>query len=159
MSSTQTESSNLTSNNPPEFTVITRISSIPIISSSLEKVNGTLSTNAYTRSSYSTALGLSNSAYKLSEPFQAQLAPLIVRADSFANLAFDAVQKRYPSAFTATPEDVIGYVQETQKGVGEYVRERRQTVGSDIDKVRCSVSTPWHYLSFNLEIRSDCGYI
>jgi len=118
------------SNNPPEFTVITRISSIPIISSSLE----VLSTNAYTRSPYTTALGLSNSAYKLTEPFQSQLAPLIVRADGIANMAIDAIQKRIPSAFTATPEDVMGYVQERQKGVGEYVRERRQSVGSDIDK-------------------------
>ncbi|KAH7877835.1 uncharacterized protein C8R40DRAFT_1224025 [Lentinula edodes] len=115
------------STHPPELTVISRISSIPLISSSLEIVNDTLSTNTYTRSPYSTALGLSNSAYKLTEPLQTHLAPLIVRADSYANLAVDVVQKRYPSAFTTTPEDVMGYVQNRQKDVGEYVRERRES--------------------------------
>ncbi|KAJ3741950.1 hypothetical protein DFH05DRAFT_1527646 [Lentinula detonsa] len=142
MSSTQTETSTIPmpsppSQNPPELTVISRISSIPLISSSLEIVNDTLSTNAYTRSPYTRALGLSNSAYKLTEPLQAQLAPLIVRADSYANLAVDAVQKRYPNAFTATPEDVMGYVQNRQKDVGEYVRERRESAGAiaqNIDK-------------------------
>ncbi|KAJ3983925.1 lipid droplet-associated perilipin protein [Lentinula detonsa] len=142
MSSTQTETSTIPmpsspSQNPPELTVISRIGSIPLISSSLEIVNGTLSTNAYTRSPYTRALGLSNSAYKLTEPLQAQLAPLIVRADSYANLAVDAVQKRYPNAFTATPEDVMGYVQNRQKDVGEYVRERRESAGAiaqNIDK-------------------------
>ncbi|KAJ4488345.1 hypothetical protein J3R30DRAFT_3435248 [Lentinula aciculospora] len=142
MSSTQTETSTIAmpSSPPsysPELTVISRISSIPLISSSLEMVNGTLSTNAYTRSPYTTALGLSNSAYKLTEPLQTHLAPLIVRADSYANLAIDAVQKRYPSAFTTTPEDVMGYVQNRQKDVDEYVRERRQSAGAiaqDIDK-------------------------
>ncbi|KAJ3865948.1 hypothetical protein EV359DRAFT_37729 [Lentinula novae-zelandiae] len=126
------------STHPPELTVISRISSIPLISSSLEIVNDTLSTNTYTRSPYSTALGLSNSAYKLTEPLQTHLAPLIVRADSYANLAVDVVQKRYPSAFTTTPEDVMGYVQNRQKDVGEYVRERRESAGviaHDIDKV------------------------
>ncbi|KAJ4480380.1 hypothetical protein C8J55DRAFT_512594 [Lentinula edodes] len=143
MSSTQTETSSIPmpssspSTHPPELTVISRISSIPLISSSLEIVNDTLSTNTYTRSPYSTALGLSNSAYKLTEPLQTHLAPLIVRADSYANLAVDVVQKRYPSAFTTTPEDVMGYVQNRQKDVGEYVRERRESAGviaHDIDK-------------------------
>ncbi|KAJ3778629.1 lipid droplet-associated perilipin protein [Lentinula raphanica] len=142
MSSTQTETSTIPmpsppSTDPPEFTVISRISSIPLISSSLDIVNGTLSTNAYTRSPYTKALGLSNSAYKFTEPLQAHLAPLIIRADSYANLAVDAVQKRYPNAFTATPEDVMGYVQNRQKDVGEYVRERRESAGAiaqNIDK-------------------------
>ena len=142
MSSTETETSTVpmpssNSNNYPEITVITRLSSIPVISSSLEKMNGTLSTNAYTRTPYTRALGLSNSAYKLTGPIQAHLAPLIVRADGFANMAVDVVQKRYPSAFTATPEDVMVYVQERQKDVGDYVRKRREGAGVialDIDK-------------------------
>ncbi|KAH7868094.1 uncharacterized protein C8R40DRAFT_1136180 [Lentinula edodes] len=76
-------------------------------------------------------LGLSNSAYKLTEPLQTHLAPLIVRGDSYANLAVDMVQKTYP-------KDVMGYVQNRQKDVGEYVRERRESAGviaHDIDKV------------------------
>ncbi|KAF9070391.1 hypothetical protein BDP27DRAFT_1420081 [Rhodocollybia butyracea] len=130
-----------TSSNAPEFTVIYRIGSIPLISSSLEKMNGTLCSNAYTSSPYHTALGLSNSAYnsasKFAGPFQAHLAPLIIRADGIANMAVDAVQKRCPSAFTATPEDIMGYVHERQKNVGEFVKERRQSAGvvvQDIDK-------------------------
>ncbi|KAF5391812.1 hypothetical protein D9757_001699 [Collybiopsis confluens] len=133
MSSTQTETTSVNGDHA-EFTVVSRITSIPVVYSSLEKMNGTLSTNAYTRTPYSAALGLSNSAYKLAGP---HLGPLIVRADSLANMAVDAVQKRYPSAFTATPEDLIGYVQEKQKDVDEYVRRRRDSAGviaQDIDK-------------------------
>lgn len=113
MSATATE----TTQQLPQMTVFTRVASIPLILSSLEALDQTLSSNAYTRSVYPTAKGLSSTAYKYTEPIQMRLAPLLARADSYANKAVDAVEARYPYPFKAKPEEVT-----------EYVRERRQSV-------------------------------
>jgi hypothetical protein len=124
---TQTSSVPLPSPSPtaPELTIITRFASIPMISSSLESLNGALSSNAYTRSPYCTAKDLSTSAYKYTEPLQIRLAPLIIRADGYANKAVDVVESRYPYPFKAKPEEVASYVRDRRRSASEYVRERR----------------------------------
>jgi hypothetical protein len=105
------------------MTALTRVASIPIVLSSLEALDQTLSSNAYTRSVYPTAKGLSSTAYKYTEPIQLRLAPLITRADSYANKAVDFVEARYPYPFKAKPEEVT-----------EYVRERRESVDKSFDE-------------------------
>lgn len=112
MSTTTTE----TRPSPPHVTVLSRVASIPLVWSSLETLDQTLSSNAYTRSLYPTAKELSSAAYKYTEPIQIRLAPLIARADNYANKAVDVVEARYPYPFKAKPEEVT-----------EYVRERRQS--------------------------------
>lgn len=136
---------------PPELTILTRVASIPMIHSGLETLSGTLLANAYTRSTYNTAVGLTTSAYKMTEPLQVRLAPLIVRADDFANKAVDAVESRYPYPFKAKPEDVAALVNERKRGASGYVQERigeankaldervknpALTVAQDLDQVR-----------------------
>ncbi|KAF5357140.1 hypothetical protein D9756_006812 [Leucocoprinus leucothites] len=118
MSTTTTE----TAQPPPPLTFLTRVASIPLISSSLGAVDQTLSSSPYTRSLYPMAKGLSSTAYKYTEPFQIRLAPLITRADSYANKAVDVVEARYPYPFKAKPEEVQ-----------EYVRERRQSAAETIN--------------------------
>ncbi|EKM75340.1 hypothetical protein AGABI1DRAFT_132361 [Agaricus bisporus var. burnettii JB137-S8] len=108
---------------PPQITVLTRVASIPLVLSSLEALDQTLSSNAYTRSVYPTAKGISSTAYKYTEPIQLRLAPIITRADSYANKAVDFVEARYPYPFKAKPEEVT-----------EYVRERRQSVDKSFDE-------------------------
>ncbi|KAF8623851.1 hypothetical protein AX15_006171 [Amanita polypyramis BW_CC] len=99
----------------PELTVLHRVVSIPLVSSSLETINDALSSNAFTRQPYSTAKGLSTTAYKYTEPLQIRLAPLIERADGFANKAVDVVESRYPYPFKAKPEDVASLVRESHQ--------------------------------------------
>ena len=77
-----------------------------MISLGLGTINDTLTTNAYTRSPYGHAKVISTTAYKLTEPIQTVLAPLIIKADGIANMAVDAVESRYPYPFKAQPEEV-----------------------------------------------------
>lgn len=118
MSTTATESAQA-----PPFTFLTRVASIPLISSSLGAVDQTLSSSPYTRSLYPMAKGLSSTAYKYTEPLQIRLAPLINRANGYANKAVDVVESRYPYPFKAKPEEVQ-----------DYVRERRQSAAESINK-------------------------
>jgi len=73
-------------------------------------------------------VGLSGSAYKYAEPLQIRFAPLIEKADGYANKAVDIVESRYPYPFQAKPEDVAGYVRQRRQSASEYVRERRDSV-------------------------------
>lgn len=125
---TQTQSAS-----PPEITILNRVYSIPLIGSSLDTINSTLASNSYTCAPYSTAKGLSASAYKFSEPFQVRLAPLIVRADGFANKAVDVVESRYPYPFKAKPEEVVNFVRERRESSEKYVRERRDSAYKSLD--------------------------
>ncbi|KAF5369075.1 hypothetical protein D9758_003050 [Tetrapyrgos nigripes] len=142
--------SNADSSPPPELTIFTRVACIPLISSSLGTVNETLLNNAYTRAPYSTARELSTTAYKYTEPVQIQLAPILLRADGFANKAVDIVESRYPSAFTATPDDIISYVRETQKSYSDYVRQRRESATKAIDE---KVRTPAIHVAEGIDQR------
>ncbi|KAJ8082014.1 hypothetical protein PM082_007860 [Marasmius tenuissimus] len=118
MSSTTTNTES--SQKAPELTIVNRVLAIPLVASSIEKVDGTLSANPYTRSPYSTAKGLSDAAYKFSEPLQVQLSPILCRADQYANKAVDFVEARYPFPLKATPEELYGWVRETQQSYADY---------------------------------------
>jgi hypothetical protein len=126
MSATETQAP--PSESAPEITVLSRVASIPMIHSSLDILNDTLSTNLLTRTPYSAATGFATTAYKLSEPLQIRLAPLIVSVDGIANKAVDAVESRYPYPFKVTPEDVVGFVTERKQnavdGVNKTLDER-----------------------------------
>jgi hypothetical protein len=79
----------------------------------------------------------------MSEPIQQRLAPLIERADSFANKAYDAVESRYPYAFQAKPEDIVDYVRQRRisafetasKTIDERVKTPAYNMGKGIDQV------------------------
>ncbi|CCM06017.1 uncharacterized protein FIBRA_08261 [Fibroporia radiculosa] len=91
----------------PELTIITRVASIPLVASSLNTIHETLTNNSYTRQPYTTAQGLSKSALSYTEPLQKKFAPILERADSYANLGFDAVESRYPYPFKTPTEDIV----------------------------------------------------
>lgn len=118
---------------PPSFTILTRVAAIPMVSSSLETINGALLSNTYTRSPYATAKDLSNTAYKYTEPLQIRLAPFIIQADGYANKAVDVVQSKYPYPFTAKPEEVA---QLASKTIDERVKTPAINVAQGIDQVR-----------------------
>ncbi|KAF8888610.1 hypothetical protein BD779DRAFT_1523936 [Infundibulicybe gibba] len=109
---------------PPELTVLTRVASIPLISS----LTSTLSSNPYTRSPYTTIHTLSSTAYKITSPIQVRLAPLITYADGCANRAVDVVESRYPYPFKASPGEVVDLVRERRKNAEEYVAERKDSI-------------------------------
>lgn len=154
---TQTQTSSVplpTSQSPPQLTILTRMASIPLISSSLDTLDSTLSQNAYTRSSYSTAKGLSTSAFRYTEPIQARLAPLIFRADGLANKAVDVVESRCPYPFKAKPEEVATYVRERRqsavsvanKALDENVKGHAFHVAQGLDQVRIYLHTRTNYI-------------
>ena len=121
----------------PTITIITRVTSIPMISSGLDTINDALTTNAYTRFPYIHAKALSNTAFKLTGPIQTVLAPIIVRVDGIANKAVDAVESRYPYPFKAQPEDVAALARQGQQNTTAYVHERVNNMNKAIDeKVR-----------------------
>ncbi|KAI0070836.1 hypothetical protein K474DRAFT_1669662 [Panus rudis PR-1116 ss-1] len=95
------------SQNTPELTILNRVASIPLVAYSIDAVDSTLSTNAYTRSPYAQAKGLAGAALGYAEPIQKHLAPLIVRADSLANKGLDAVESRYPYPFKTPTEEIV----------------------------------------------------
>ncbi|KAI0298636.1 hypothetical protein B0F90DRAFT_1668935 [Multifurca ochricompacta] len=96
----------------PELTILNRVASIPLVNDSLSAVHTTLISHPLTRSPYNTAQALSSTALRYSEPITAKLAPIIVRADGYANKGLDAVESRYPYPFTVQGEDIIKAVKE-----------------------------------------------
>ncbi|KAI6020028.1 hypothetical protein F5J12DRAFT_498313 [Pisolithus orientalis] len=107
----------------PEFTALSRVASIPLVASSLDQLHSALLSNVFTRSPYHAAQAISNTAFNYSQHLQLRLAPLIVRADGYANKGLDIVESKYPYPFKAKPEEVVSYV-----------RERRQSVISTANK-------------------------
>ncbi|THH17701.1 hypothetical protein EW146_g3169 [Bondarzewia mesenterica] len=102
----------------PEITVISRVASIPLVNDSLAAAYSTVSSNPYTLQVYNTAHAISSSAVRYSEPLASRLAPLIVRADGFANKAVDAVEQRYPYPFK-TP---TGEIYNDLKGSADHAK-------------------------------------
>ena len=133
------------------ITIITRMASIPMISSGLGTINDALITNAYTRSPYIHAKALSNTAYKFTGPFQFVFAPIIVRADGIANMAVDAVESRYPYPFKAQPEEVAALARQGQQNTTAYVHERVNNMNKAIDE---KVKTPALNVASNIDLVS-----
>ncbi|EJC97725.1 uncharacterized protein FOMMEDRAFT_115046 [Fomitiporia mediterranea MF3/22] len=110
---TQTAPSVLTAPpNLPQYTVLSRVASIPLISDSLAVLHATLLNNALTKMPYSTAQAIGSAAFRVSEPIQARLAPVINRADGIANKAVDVVESRYPYPFHAPTEEIYGHLKQ-----------------------------------------------
>jgi hypothetical protein len=143
MSATTTETQNPQAQpaQTPELTVLSRVASIPMISSSLSTINDALSTNSYTCSSYNHAKELSTSAYKLTEPLQVKLTPLLVRADTIANKAVDVVESRYPYPFNVQPQDV-------KESTTNFVNEQVNNVNKAIDD---KVKTPAYNVAHGID--------
>ncbi|KAI0266113.1 hypothetical protein BC834DRAFT_824178 [Gloeopeniophorella convolvens] len=95
----------------PELTILNRVASIPLINDTFSAVHTSLSSNPYTRSPYTTAQAISTSALRYSEPIAvplaSKLAPIITRADGYANKGLDVVESRYPYPFTVQSDDLI----------------------------------------------------
>ncbi|EIN08172.1 hypothetical protein PUNSTDRAFT_44761 [Punctularia strigosozonata HHB-11173 SS5] len=100
----------------PQITIIQRIGSIPLVSDGLSTLHNTLSTNAYTASPYAHAQdfteagelqAISKTALGYTAPIQSKLAPILVKADGYANQVVDAVESRYPYPFKAHADDIV----------------------------------------------------
>lgn len=128
----------------PQITVLHRVASIPLVSDSLAAVHATLSGNTYLKHPYTTAYALSSAMMRASEPVQARLAPVIVRADGFANKAVDAVESRYPYPFHAPTEEIYGTLRQhsehaygvANKTIDNRVRTPAYGFAHGIDQVR-----------------------
>ncbi|KAH9998650.1 hypothetical protein BJV77DRAFT_940445 [Russula vinacea] len=103
----------------PELKIFNRVASIPLVNDTFSAVHSSLISNKLTRSPYTTAQAISLSALRASEPIAAKLAPIIVRADGFALKGLDAVESRYPYAFTVQSEDILKAFKERS----EYARD------------------------------------
>ena len=135
-----------TTPNPPQLTVLTRVASIPLISDSLAALHATLQNNAYTKTPYSAAQALGSKAYAYSEPIQVRLAPVIERADGFANKAVDAVESRYPYPFHAPTEEIYDTLKQqnehalklANKTLDDRVRNPAANLVQSVDQVSLS---------------------
>jgi hypothetical protein len=133
MSTTQTQT-------VPELSIFTRVASIPLVKDSLSAVHSTLIGNNFTSSPYTLAQNLSKSAYQYSEPIQIRLAPALIRADSYANMGFDAMESRYPAPFKVTVDDIKQDFNQrsdsVHRTIDERVRNPAYNVAQAIDQVR-----------------------
>lgn len=128
----------------PELTIISRVAAIPLVASSLSTLHETLTNNAYTNRPYTTATNLSKSALGYAEPLQQRLAPLLTRADEYANLGLDAVENRYPYPFKTAPEDIVKDIKSrsdhakdlANKTIEERVKSPAANAVAGIDQVR-----------------------
>ncbi|KAG8705166.1 hypothetical protein FRC09_003121 [Ceratobasidium sp. 395] len=93
---------------PPQVTSINRVGKIPLVNDTLASLNAILSQNAYSKGLYSTAQAYSERAYSLSAPVQVRLAPVIGRADGYANKGLDVLESRWPYPFQVSTEEVVG---------------------------------------------------
>ncbi|TFY74172.1 hypothetical protein EWM64_g9840 [Hericium alpestre] len=126
----------------PELTVLNRVASIPLINDSLAAVHNSLSSNAYTRSAYTTGQALSATALGYTQPIATRLAPLIERADGLANKAVDAVESRYPYPFKTPTDEIIHDLKSrsdhakdvANKTIDDRVRTPAYTVVQGIDQ-------------------------
>jgi hypothetical protein len=127
----------------PELTIINRMASIPLVNHTFSAVHSSLISNRLTRSPYTTAQTLSLSALRASEPITAKLAPIIVRADGFANKGLDVVESRYPYFLTVQSEDILKALKErsdyardvANKTIDERVRTPAYSAAQGIDQV------------------------
>ena len=128
----------------PELTILNRVASIPLVNDSLSAVHASLISNPLTRSPYNTAQAISSTALRYSEPFATKLAPIIVRADGFANKGLDVVESRYPYPFTVQSEDILKALKDrseyargvANKTIDERVRSPAYSAAQGIDQVR-----------------------
>jgi len=126
----------------PELTIINRVASIPLVNHTFSAVHSSLISNPLTRSPYTTAQTLSLSALRASEPIAAKLAPIIVRADGFANKGLDVVESRYPYFLTVQSEDILKALKErsdyardvANKTIDERVRTPAYSAAQGIDQ-------------------------
>ena len=128
----------------PELTIFTRVGSIPLVADGLNTINSTLLANAYTRSPYETAQGLSKKALTYTEPIQKRLAPILTCADGLANKGLDAVESRIPYAFHTPTQDILKDLKANSdhakdvatKTIDERVRTPAYNIAQGIDQVR-----------------------
>lgn len=118
----------------PEITVLNRVASIPLVASSLDQINYILEKSSLTRSPYHAAQAITHTAYNYSQPIQIRLAPLIIRANDFANKGLDVVESRFPYPFNAKPEEVANYVREKGENLVSSVKTPACGVAEGIDK-------------------------
>ncbi|KAI0288354.1 lipid droplet-associated perilipin protein [Russula brevipes] len=121
---------------------INRVASIPLVNHTFSAVHSSLISNPLTRSPYTTAQTLSLTALRASEPIAAKLAPIIVRADGFANKGLDVVESRYPYFLTVQSEDILKALKErsdyardvANKTIDERVRTPAYSAAQGIDQ-------------------------
>ena len=149
MSSTETSTTTTTpgtptsSQQPPNLTIFSRVANIPLVNASLTAVHAALVDNHYTSAPYTTAQNLGKSVYHISEPIQVRLAPVLIRADGFANKGLDACVSYYPAPFTITSEELRKEVRERRdhayntanKALDDRVRTPAYSAAQAIDQV------------------------
>ncbi len=132
----------------PELTILNRVASIPLVNDTFTAMHSSLISNPLTRSPYTTAQAISLSALRASEPIAAKLAPIIVRADGFANKGLDAVESRYPYPFTVQSEEILKALKDrseyardvANKTIDERVRTPAYSAVQGIDQVSTPLS-------------------
>ena len=143
-STSTTPDSQTTSQQPPTLTIFSRVASIPLVNESLTTIHTVLVNNQYTSVPYVTAQNLGKSVYHISEPIQARLAPVLIRADGLANKGLDAVRSYYPTPFTITSEELRKEVRQRRehayntanKALDDRVRNPAYSAAQAIDQVR-----------------------
>ncbi|GHJ84293.1 hypothetical protein NliqN6_0695 [Naganishia liquefaciens] len=91
----------------PDVKFVQRVGNIPLVAGGIEKFESVVNSTQITSSMYATAGAIAAKGLDVASPLITTAAPLINKADDYANQGLDMVESRFPSAFKATPNDVL----------------------------------------------------
>ncbi|KZO94249.1 hypothetical protein CALVIDRAFT_484677 [Calocera viscosa TUFC12733] len=133
----------------PEVKSLHRLASVPIVHDSIASIDALLTRYSATNTVKIWAQAWGEQAYKISEPYGARLAPVIVSADGMANQGLDVLQRRFPYPFIAPTDEILtkvrapadhaytaaaGYVGAGQKAVSDNVIAPALGAAEGVDK-------------------------
>ncbi|KZT60981.1 hypothetical protein CALCODRAFT_491930 [Calocera cornea HHB12733] len=133
----------------PEVKSLHRLASVPIVHDSIASIDALLTRYSATNTVKVWAQAWGEQAYKISEPYGARLAPVIVSADGMANQGLDVLQRHFPYPFIAPTDEIItkvrapadqaystatAYVGAGQKAVSDNVIAPALGAAEEVDK-------------------------
>jgi hypothetical protein len=130
-----------TSKQLPNLTIFSRVASIPLVNEPLTAIHTALANNPYTSVPYITVQNLIKTAYRISEPIQVCLAPVLIRADNLANKSLNAVQSYYPTPFTITLGELKEGIRHAYNTVNKVPYQVR-TLGYSAPQAQSTSTTP-----------------
>ncbi|KAH8922745.1 hypothetical protein BT69DRAFT_1350632 [Atractiella rhizophila] len=108
----------------PQFTIIQRVSDIPLIHSSIIQTHSLLNSYPLSKKVYDTTCIYSQAAYERSLPVQKRLHGQIKAVDEYLNSGLDYVQRKYPYPFETPTEEVIARARQPADNAVHYTQAR-----------------------------------
>ncbi|WWC85364.1 uncharacterized protein L201_000227 [Kwoniella dendrophila CBS 6074] len=94
-------------NEVPNFNIIGKLDSVPVVHDSVTYAQQVLQSNEYTARLYATALALANKSYEVATPVLVRTKPILESADGLAVATFDRAEATFPYPFKTPTQDLV----------------------------------------------------